>query len=146
MGFFPSYGCVNTTVCMHHMVINKIHVRWKLHKNPTCYFKQLLEATHHKTAAGWPLTSHLKTHSSKMNKTCRTWLEKQGQTHKWRLSKDPYTLMHQGWVTSKNLHHLYEDTGCSLENLLEAKNDWDRWREREREREFGKSEQSVWLD
>ena len=24
-----------------------------------CYFEQILEAKHYKTAAGWPLTSHL---------------------------------------------------------------------------------------
>ena len=40
----------------------------------------------------WPLTSHLKSHPSKMNKTCDTLVEKQGQTHKWRSSMDPYTV------------------------------------------------------
>ena len=44
------------------------------------YFEQILAATHHKTMAVQPLTSHLKKHSSKTNKTYRTQVEKQGQT------------------------------------------------------------------
>ena len=43
---------------------------------------QILETTHNKTAAVWPLASYLTNHSSKMNKTCGALLEKQGQTHK----------------------------------------------------------------
>ena len=36
-----------------------------------------------------PLTSHLKNHSSKSNKTCEALLKKQGRTRKWRSSMDP---------------------------------------------------------
>ena len=36
--------------------------RWKLYKNITCYFKQILEATPLKTAALRPLTPHLINH------------------------------------------------------------------------------------
>ena len=39
--------------------------------------EQILEATLHKTAAVWPLTSHLKNHSNKMNNACRALVEKQ---------------------------------------------------------------------
>ena len=45
------------------------------------YFLQILEPTPQETAV-WVLTSNLKNHPSKGNKTCSTLLEKQGQTHK----------------------------------------------------------------
>ena len=64
---------------MHYMDTNKTHgekARWKLQKNATCCFEQILEATPHKIAAVWPLSAHLKNHPSKMDKTCRTELEK----------------------------------------------------------------------
>ena len=44
-----------------------------------CYLEQIMETAPHKTTAVRPLTSHLKTHSSKTNKTRRTLLEKQGR-------------------------------------------------------------------
>ena len=39
------FGCVNTTVWMHHMDADKTHrekARWKLHKNATSGFEQIL--------------------------------------------------------------------------------------------------------
>ena len=44
--------------------------------------EQILEATPHKTAAVWPLTSHLTNYPSKMNKIYCALLENYGQTHK----------------------------------------------------------------
>ena len=40
-----------------------------------------------------------------------------------------------GWPTRTYLQKLCTDTGCSLEDLPEAKNDRDEWQERERERD-----------
>ena len=63
---------------MHHMDANKMHkekARWNLHKNATSYIEQILEATANTTAV-WPLTSRLKNHLYKTNKTCGTLLEK----------------------------------------------------------------------
>ena len=54
------------------------HIQKKLDRKYS--LKQNLEATFHKTAVVWPLASHLTNHSSKMNKTCETQLEKQGLT------------------------------------------------------------------
>ena len=59
---------------MHYMDTNKIHrekARWKLHKNATCCFEQILEATLDKTAVVRPTTSHLTNHPSKTNNTYR---------------------------------------------------------------------------
>ena len=96
---------------------------WEFHKNATWCFEQILEATPHKTAATRPLTSHLKNHSSKTNKTCRILLEKQGWTYKRRSSMNPYIGTRQCWPTSKNLHQLTANSKCSLQNLLEAMED-----------------------
>ena len=105
-GFLPNCCCVNITVWMYHMNTNKTYrekAKWELHKNDTSYFKQILEATPHKTTAVQLLTFHLKDHPSKMNKTCRTLLLQQEWTHKWCSSMDSYTWTYQCRPTSKNL-------------------------------------------
>ena len=64
---------------MHHMDTDKTYrekARWEQHKNTKSYREQILEATPHETTAVWPLTSHLRNHPSKMNKTCGAQLEK----------------------------------------------------------------------
>ena len=70
--------------------------------------------------------------SSKMSKTYRTLLEKQGLTHKWHSSMDSYTWICQCWLTSKNffLHQFCVDVGCCLEDLPGAMDDRERWWER----------------
>ena len=55
MGFLSSRSCVHTTVWMYHMDANKTHREkaiWELGKNASSYFKQILEETPLKTAAG----------------------------------------------------------------------------------------------
>ena len=59
--FLFECGCTTWT--------DKKKARWELHKNATCCFKQILEASPQKAAAEWPLTSHLKNDPSKTNKT-----------------------------------------------------------------------------
>ena len=63
---------------MHHLDFNKMHGGKdyeELHKNATCCFEQIPEVTTHKTAAVRSLTSHRKSHPSKMNKTRRAVLK-----------------------------------------------------------------------
>ena len=57
-----------------------------------------------------PLSSHLKNNPSKMKKIFETMLVKQGETHKWRSSMDPYAWTCQCWPISKDLFtiKLYE--------------------------------------
>ena len=101
MGFLPNCGCVTNTVWMYNMDSNNMHrekARFELHKNDTSYREHILEATLYETTSVWPLTSHLSNHPSRTNKTCRTLLEKQGRTYKWRSSMNPYT-----WTTTKKL-------------------------------------------
>ena len=89
----------------------------ELHKNAVCQFEQILEALPKNTTAVWPLTSHLKNHWTKMNKTCGTLLDKQGQTHA-HSSMDSYTWTCHFWLAGKNLHQLCVEIGCSLEDLV----------------------------
>ena len=66
------------------------------------YFEQILEATPHKKAAVWPLTSSLKNHSIKTNKTWDT--AREARTN--LLVVFFYGPLHrtcQCWLTSKNL-------------------------------------------
>ena len=68
-----------------------ILVRRELHKNATCYFELILEATPLKRVAVQPLNSYFKNHPSKTNKTCEALQDNQGLKHKWCSSMDPYT-------------------------------------------------------
>ena len=85
----------------------------------------------HKTAAGWPLTSISKIYPSNTNKKWKAQLEKHRKSHKQSSSMDPHAST--CWPTSKNLHQLCMDTGCSLEDLLGAIEDRDGWSKRVRE-------------
>ena len=74
-----------------------------IYKNDTSYIKQILEGTSNETAAVQPPNSHLWNPSNKMNKTCRTQLEKQGQTHKRRFPMNPFTQTCKWRPTHENL-------------------------------------------
>ena len=43
---------------------------------------------------------------------------------------DPHIWPSKSRTTSSNIQQLCEDTGCSAEDLLEAMNDREKWRER----------------
>ena len=128
MGFLPSCGCVKTTVWMQYM-------KKKLDGNYTRMQRDILRKSwkQHSTKQR-SLTSHLKSHPSKTNKTCGTQLEKQKRTHKWRSSIDPIQGRNSVGRQSRTYsHQLCVDTGCSLEDLLGAMDDRDWWGERVRE-------------
>ena len=121
MAFLPSYNCAHTTIWMHHVDINKMHrkkARWKLHKIVECSLEQILQACPYQTAAVWPLASNLTNHSSDMNKTCETLLEKQGQIYNQCSHMDVPVLANQQ-------RFIY----ISLEDLPRTMDDRDGWRE-----------------
>ena len=97
-----------------------------------CCLAQVLEATPYKAAAVRPLTSYLKNHSSKMNKTCGTLLEKQDELMsdvlQWNTTCGRASV---GRLARNYLHQICADTGCSLEDLPGAMDDRDGWRVRE---------------
>ena len=62
MQFFPSSGCVNSTIQMHHIDADLAYrekARWELCKNAMSYTEKNLEATSYKIAIVRTLTSHL---------------------------------------------------------------------------------------
>ena len=65
------------------MNADKMHnekAEWQLRKNVTGYIEQILEATYDESTDVQPLTSHLKKHPSKTNRTCGILLEKQSHS------------------------------------------------------------------
>ena len=87
------------------------------------------------TIAVWSLTSYLE---NKRHKIRETLLKKQGRTHKWCSSMNPYTWTCQYWPTSKNL---FTSALCGQRMKFgrPAKSDGynqDGWRERERFKEI----------
>ena len=143
------HGC---TTCMQTKHIEK-WLKRELDKKAMSYFKQILETTPHKKTAVLPLTSHLKDHSSKMNKTCGTLLKKKEwtTTEVWKklisdvlLCTPTHGHASVGWPARTYIHQLCVNTGCSLENLLGVMDDRDRWRERERIREISAFGTTWW--
>ena len=61
-------------------------------------------------------------------------LEKQGRTHKWCTLMDPtHGRAKTGRPARTYIQQLCEDTGCCPEDLPEAMNDREKWRERVRD-------------
>ena len=65
--------------------------RCELHKEATCHFEHILEASPNKTTAVRPLASYHTNHLSKINQMCWALLEKKEQTHKRHSSIDEHT-------------------------------------------------------
>ena len=129
MGILPSCSYVSTTVWVHYMDTNKMHgkkARQEPHKNAMCYFEQILEATPHKTAAVWSLTSHLTNHPSKTNKTWETLLEKQKWTHEQHWPPT-HGCASDDQPAKIYIHQLCAGTGCWLEDLSRVMDDQNRW-------------------
>ena len=103
-------------------------------KNAAINIEQVLEATPHKAPTIRSPTSHHEKYPSSTNQTCRTLLEKQGRTHKWCTPMDPtYGQAKAGRPARTYIQQRCEDTGCSPEDLTEAMNDREKWRERVRD-------------
>ena len=78
MSWLPSYFLYEFS-CNQGWMLTKCSekkARWELHKNTLYCFEQILEATPHKNADGWSLTSHLTSHLTKMKKIHRALLQK----------------------------------------------------------------------
>ena len=137
MQFLPGSGCVDTAIWMHHMDANEAageETRRKLHKNVESSIKQVLATTPHETPTIRTLAPHHENHTSQTNQTRGTLLEKQGRAHKRCTPVDPHIWMCKSRTTSTNLHTATcEDTGCNPEDLPEAMNDREKWRERVRD-------------
>ena len=155
MEFLLSCGCANTTVSTRNTDANKRHEKKKtsreLYKNATNYFEQILQAITHKTTAVRPLTSHLKKHPSKMNKTRQALLEKKERTYKWlsfnrTLHMDMSVFTDQQeliYISSVWMQDAVWKT-CLERGMIRMES--ERKREREREKERAKSVSLVQID
>ena len=126
--FLSTCSCVNTTVWIHYLYANEMNgekARWELHKNATCWFKQVLEATPNKIAAVQPLAFHL----TKQDERAR---------YNWR-RKDELISVVLLWTLTLGLtsvdrpartfiHQFCMDTRCSLEDILKTMDDINGWR------------------
>ena len=108
--------------------------RRQLHKNAASNLEQVLAATPHKTTTVWPPASYPENYSTQTNQTCRTLLEEQGRAHKLVLFWTPtHGRAKAGRPARTYIQELCEDTGCCPEDLPEAMNDREKWRERVRD-------------
>ena len=127
-GFLPSCSNVSITLWMHLMEVNETEKnRWKLRKNGTSNFEEILKAIHNKRADIRPLRSHLTKHPSKMNKTLWVRLKKYRESHVTHF----YGLLHLG-ATTQNLYR------------LSANNNFWRIHQEERERERIRVNSMTW--
>ena len=88
----------------------------KLHKNVESSIKQVLATAPHETPTIRTLAPHHENYTSSTNQTRRTLLEKQGRAHKRCTPVDPT--------------YGCARVGCNPEDLPEAMNDREKWRER----------------
>ena len=108
--------------------------RRKLHKNVESSIKQVLATTPHETPTIRTLAPHHENYTSQTNQTRETLLEKQGRANKRCTPVDPtYGCARVGRPARTYIQQLCEDTGCNPEDLPEAMNDREKWRERVRD-------------
>ena len=106
----------------------------QLHKNAASNLEQVLAATPHKTPTVRPPASYHENYSSYTNQTCRILLEKQGELISDVLLWTPtHGRAKAGRPARIYIQQLCEDTGCCPEDLPEAMNDREKWRERVRD-------------
>ena len=102
----------------------------KLYKNVESSIKQVLATTPHETPTIRTLAPHHKNYTSSTNQTRRTLLEKQGRAHKRCTPVDPtHGCARVGRPARTYIQQLCEDTGCNPEDLPDAMNDREKWRE-----------------
>ena len=120
------YGC--TTWTLTKRLEKKLDGNYT--RNVESNIEQILATTPHETPTVRPLASHHKNYTGQTSQTRRTLLEKQGRARKWRTPWTPtYGQAKAGWLARTYIQQLCEDTGCNPEDLPEAMNDREKWRE-----------------
>ena len=138
MQFLPGRGRIDTAIWMHYMFSNKTageEARRQLHKNAASNLEQVLAATPHKTPT---CHGHLPpiTKTIQVRRTIHA-------GHCWR-SRGELISDVLLWIPTQGrakagrpvrtyIQQLCEDTGCCPEDLPEAMNDREKWRERVRD-------------
>ena len=128
------YGCTTWTLTK------------RLEKKLDGNYTRMLRAILNKSLLQHPMRHQLHGHLPPITKTIQVrWTRHAG--HCWR-SKDElisdvllwtptYGQAKAGWPARTYILQLCEDTGCNPEDLPEAMNDWEKWRERVRDSHAG---------
>ena len=135
--FFLSSGRIHTAVWMHYMDTNKTYGEkaWQqLHRNVAINIEQVTETASHKASAVRPLTTHHDTFQvTRTRHVGHCW----GSRDELKSDIFLWTPSH-GRPKSRRpartyIEQICADTGCRIEDLQEAIDDREVWRERFRE-------------
>ena len=106
----------------------------KLHKNVESSIKQVLATTPHETPTIRTLALHHENYTSQTNQTRgHCWRSKDELISDVLLWTPTYGCAKVGQPARTYIQQLCEDTGCNPEDLPEAMNDREKWRERVRD-------------
>ena len=136
--YFGSCGRVDTSVWMHHLDANKTageEARRQLHKNVASNIEQVLAAipTKHQLYGHLPpITKTIQVRRTRHAGHC--WRKRDELISDVLLRTSTYGRAKAGRPARTYIQQLCEDTGCSPEDLPEAINDREKWRERFRAR------------
>ena len=123
------HGC--TTWTMTKRMEKKV---WReLHKIALSYIEQILEATSHKAAMYGHLPPISKTIQRRRKHAGNNWRRKGNLISYVLLWTFSHGRASVEWPTRIYVQQFYTDTGCSLEDLPEAMDYRDEWKERVRE-------------
>ena len=134
--FLPGSGCIDTAIWMHYMDANQTagEETWRqLHKNIESNIEQVLATTPHETPTVRPLASITKTiQVGRARHAGHCWRSKDELVSDVLLWTPTYGQAKAGRPARTYIQQLCEDTGCNPEDLPEAMNDWEKWREMSR--------------
>ena len=122
---------------VHHMDANKTageEARRQLHKNAACNLEQVLAATPHKTPTvrpPAPITKTIQVRRTRHAGHC--WRSRDELIRDVLLWTPTHGREKAGRPARTYIQQLCEDTGCCPEDLPEAMNDREEWRERVRD-------------
>ena len=137
MQFLPGSCCIDTAAWMHYMDTNKTageEARRQLHKNAASNLEQVLAATPHKTPTIRPPASYHKTIQVRQTRHAgHCWRSRDELISDVLLWTTTYGRAKAGQPARTYIQQLCEDTECSPEDLPEAMNDREKWRERVRD-------------
>ena len=106
--------------------------RRQLHKNAASNLEQVLAATPHKTPTVWPpITKTIQVRRTRHAGHC--WKSRDELISDVLLWTPTHGRAKAGRPARTYTQQLCEDTGCSPEDLPEAMNDREKWRERVRD-------------
>ena len=133
MQFLPGSGRVDTAVWMHHLNANETvgeEARRQLHKNVATNIKSWRQHSTKHQLYGYlhPITKTIQVRRTRHAGHC--WRSRDELISDVFLWTPTYGRAQAGRPARTYIQQLCEDTGCSPEDLLEAMNDREKWRER----------------